>query len=55
MAYASPAVVNASRVVEPAAGGRPVWKEEYVDIRTDPPLDLQMFDPGRFASARPRR
>ncbi len=35
-------------------GGRPVWKEEYVDIRTGQPLDDALFDPARFASARPR-
>jgi hypothetical protein len=34
-------------------GGRPVWKEEYVDIRTDQPLDAALFDPRRFAGARP--
>ena len=36
-------------------GGRPVWKEEYVDIRTGDPLDAALFDPRRFGSARPRR
>ncbi len=35
-------------------GGRPVWKEEYVDIRTGQPLDASLFDPARFASARPK-
>ncbi len=34
--------------------GRPVWKEEYVDIRTGPALDASLFDPHRFANARPR-
>ena len=34
--------------------GRPVWKEEYVDIRTDQPLAAALFDPRQFASARPR-
>lgn len=34
--------------------GRPVWKEEYVDIQTDPPLGADLFDPRRFASARPK-
>ena len=34
--------------------GRPVWKEEYVDIRTDKPIAAAMFDPRQFASARPR-
>jgi hypothetical protein len=34
--------------------GKPVWLEEYVDIRADPPLDPGLFDPRRFASARPR-
>jgi hypothetical protein len=34
--------------------GRPVWKEEYVDIRTDQPLGADLFDPRRFASARPK-
>jgi hypothetical protein len=35
-------------------GGRPVWKEEYVEIRTDQPLDAALFDPRQFAGARPR-
>ncbi len=35
-------------------GGRQVWKEEYVDIRTDLPLDPSLFDPQQFARARPR-
>ncbi len=34
--------------------GKPVWKEEYVDIRTGAPLDASLFDPRQFASARPR-
>ena len=34
--------------------GRPVWLEEYVDVKTDLPLDPGLFDPARFASARPR-
>ena len=34
--------------------GRRVWLEEYVDIRTGIPLDPGLFDPRRFASARPR-
>ncbi len=34
-------------------GGRPVWKEEYVDIRIGQPLDSALFDPRRFAAARP--
>jgi len=33
--------------------GRPIWKEEYVDIRAGEPLDTAMFDPRRFGSARP--
>jgi len=32
--------------------GRPVWKEEYVDIRTGEPLDAALFDPRQFAAAR---
>jgi hypothetical protein len=36
-------------------GGKRVWLEEYVDIRTDLPLAPDLFDPSRFASARPRR
>ncbi len=35
-------------------GGRPFWKEEYVDIRTGQPLDAALFDPARFAAARPK-
>jgi hypothetical protein len=34
--------------------GKPVWLEEYVDVRTDLPLDPGIFDPRKFASARPR-
>ncbi len=34
--------------------GRRVWLEEYVDIRTGQPLEESLFDPRRFASARPR-
>jgi len=34
-------------------GGRPVWKEEYVDIRTGEPLNAALFDPRQFRSARP--
>jgi hypothetical protein len=34
-------------------GGRPVWKEEYVDIRTGEPLAEGLFDPARFTAARP--
>lgn len=34
--------------------GRPVWREEYVDIRADLPLDPSLFDPHQFATARPR-
>jgi hypothetical protein len=34
--------------------GRRVWLEEYVDVRTGIPLDSGLFDPVRFASARPR-
>jgi len=34
--------------------GRRVWLEEYVDIRTGLRLDPGLFDPRRFASARPR-
>jgi hypothetical protein len=34
--------------------GKPVWLEEYVDVRTDVPLDPGLFEPGRFAAARPR-
>lgn len=36
------------------ADGRPVWEEEYVDIRTDLPLEQGLFDPRAFAAARPR-
>jgi len=36
-----------------AVNGRRVWLEEYVDIRTGMPLDPGLFDPRRFASARP--
>lgn len=35
-------------------GGRPVWREAYVDIRTGRPLDGALFDPHAFARARPR-
>ena len=35
--------------------GRPVWLEEYVDIKTDLPLDPGLFDPLRFGAARPSR
>ncbi len=35
--------------------GKPVWLEEYVDIRTDLPLDPGLFDPLRFGAARPSR
>ncbi len=34
--------------------GKPVWREEYADIRTGLPLDDALFDPRRFAAARPR-
>lgn len=34
-------------------GDKPVWREEYVDIRTEVPLDAGLFDPRRFGSARP--
>lgn len=40
--------------VEFLLGGRPFWREEYVDIRTGEPLDTALFDPRRFGSARPR-
>jgi hypothetical protein len=33
--------------------GRLVWLEEYVDIRTDVPLDPALFDPRRFGASRP--
>ncbi len=36
------------------AGGREVWREEYVDIRTGQPLDPELFEPARFKAARPR-
>ena len=35
--------------------GRPVWLEEYVDIKTDLPLDPGLFDPLRFGAAHPSR
>jgi hypothetical protein len=35
-------------------GGRPIWKEEYVDIHTGQRLPDALFDPRTFASARPR-
>jgi hypothetical protein len=35
--------------------GKPVWVEEYSDIRTDPALDSGLFDPVRFGAARPGR
>jgi len=35
-------------------GGRPVWREEYVDIQTGQPLDASLFDPRQFAAARPK-
>jgi len=34
-------------------GGRPVWKEEYVDVRAGEPLSEGLFDPARFTAARP--
>ena len=36
------------------AAGKPVWREEYVDIRTGAPFDAALFDPARFGNARPR-
>lgn len=33
--------------------GKPVWLEEYVDIRTGLPLDAGIFDPHGFGRARP--
>lgn len=33
--------------------GKPVWLEEYVELRTDVPLDDAVFDPNHFKSARP--
>jgi len=44
----------AARVVF-LVGGRPIWKEEYADIRAGRPLAGALFDPARFASARPGR
>jgi hypothetical protein len=35
--------------------GKRVWLEEYVNIRTDLPLDPALFDPRRFGAARPGR
>jgi hypothetical protein len=34
--------------------GKPVFREEYVQIRTDLPLDAAMFDPARWAAAQPK-
>jgi hypothetical protein len=35
--------------------GRPVWLEEYSDIRTDVPFEASIFDPRRFAGGRSSR
>ena len=48
---AGPAWVSAR--VDFLQDGRPVWREEYVDIRTAVPLDPALFDPRRFRSERP--
>jgi hypothetical protein len=34
--------------------GKPVWREEYMDIRTGLMLDSGLFDPRQFVTARPR-
>ena len=35
--------------------GKPVWLEEYVDLVANAPLDGAIFDPAKFAVARPRQ
>ncbi|HXH63218.1 MAG TPA: hypothetical protein VNG95_03485, partial [Gemmatimonadales bacterium] len=40
--------------VASSVDGKPVWLEEYVDIVANGALDDAVFDPARFAVARPR-
>jgi hypothetical protein len=37
------------RVIVFNSDGRPVWREEYVDVKVDAPVPDDLFDPARFA------